>query len=141
MLPYEDNVELNLKIDGLPISGNKLGDGVFLVVPYSSYNSIVSLLIGTNILVPLMGITRENSGKHFLQSAIKSAEQGPVTIEPNSDFTLKGNFDKEVLYHPVCCIMHSTKEAAIPDVVDITPTPVPNKYGMCTFNQYLYHSA
>jgi len=158
MLPYEGYIELNLEIDGLPRSGNKLGDCVLLVVPDSNYNSTVPLLIGTNILVPLMEIIREDSGENFLQSAdlhtplylafrcillrdkelerrkdriavIKSAEKGPVTIKPNSDVTVQGYLDKEVPYHPVCCMIHPTKGATIPDDVDITPALVPYKYG------------
>jgi len=69
LLPYEGYVELNLEIEGLPISGSRLADGVFLVVPDSKYNCSVPVLIGTKILVPLMEITRENSGDNFLQSA------------------------------------------------------------------------
>ncbi|KAL5012677.1 hypothetical protein ScPMuIL_011228 [Solemya velum] len=158
LLPYEGYIELNLEVDGLPKSGNRMSDCIFLVVPDSNYNSTVPLLIGTNILVPLMEITRENSGEHFLQSAdlhtplylafrclllrdkelerrkdriavIKSAESGPVTIKPNSDITIQGYLDKEVPYHPVCCMIHPTKGAAIPDDVDITPTLVPYNHG------------
>ncbi|KAL5007992.1 hypothetical protein ScPMuIL_013573 [Solemya velum] len=158
MLPYEGYIELNLEIEGLPPSGNKLGDSVFLVVPDSNYNSSVPLLIGTNILVPLMDNTRNDSGENFLQSAdlhtplylafrclllrdrelqrrkdkiavIKSAERGPITIKPNADVTVQGYLDKEVPYHPVCCMIHPTKGAVIPDDVDITPALVPYKYG------------
>ncbi|KAL5010640.1 hypothetical protein ScPMuIL_012945 [Solemya velum] len=105
-----------------------------------------------------MDNTRNDSGENFLQSAdlhtplylafrclllrdrelqrrkdkiavIKGAERGPITIKPNVDVTVQGYLDKEVPYHPVCCMIHPTKGAVIPDDVDITPALVPYKYG------------
>ena len=131
---------------------------LFLIVPDSKYNAQVPVLIGTNILSSYMDELQYTYGDQYLQNAplftsvfmalrcltlqekklkqqnnrlaiIKSAETQKVTIEPNSEIILHGYLDKTLPYHPVCCLIQSTKGAVIPDDIDITPTIVPYEYG------------
>ncbi|KAL5006783.1 hypothetical protein ScPMuIL_015589 [Solemya velum] len=123
----------------------------------SRYNSSVPILLGTNLLLPLMEDTKTSYGENFLQSTdlqtplylafrcmllrdreldrrkgrlavIKSAEKSPLTIMPNSEVVIHGFLDKLVPYQPVCCMVHPTKKSAIPDDLDLTPTLIPYNY-------------
>ena len=65
-MPYIGYVSVNLTPFGIP-GLNELHDCLFLVVPNSTYNSHVPVLIGTNILQSLIDVTREEHGSRFLQ--------------------------------------------------------------------------
>ncbi|XP_069115865.1 uncharacterized protein [Argopecten irradians] len=149
-LPYDGIIEVDLEVNG--INGTQRVEScVLLVVPDSNYNSNVPLLIGTNIQNILMTRMREIHGARFLQDThiitpyylafrcmhlrdkelernhhrlalVKLAGNKRITISPNTDITLSGYLDKCLGYQQVCAMVHPTKESAIPDDLDITPT-------------------
>ena len=68
-MPYIGYVSVNLTPFGIP-GLDELHDCLFLVVPNSTYNSHVPVLIGTNFLQSLIDVTREDHGSSFfLQEA------------------------------------------------------------------------
>ena len=154
-LPYEGYVQLSMELHGVPKSCSQVEDGLFLVVPDSKYNSAVPVLIGTNILAVVLDRTKEAHGERFLQTADlhtpfylafrcmklrdRELEQRkgrlaiiraiqPVTIKPNTEVVIEGYLDKEVPYQPVCSLIHTTKNSAIPDDLDLTPALVTYRY-------------
>ena len=160
-LPYEGYVELDLQLMNKSETTNRdctLSNCIFLVVPDSRYNSVVPVLIGTNILASYIDTLENSYGDNYLQTAqlytpvymalrcltlrerklrkqnnriaiIKSAETERILIEPNSEVMIRGYLDKQLPYHPVCCLIQPTTGTVIPDDIDITPTVVPYTYG------------
>ena len=109
------------------------------------------VLIGINILSPLLSRTRDTYGVRYLQPAqlctpwylafrcltlrekeldkrshiltlVKSAEAGPITIAPNSNVAIHGYLYNEVPYHPVCALLQHTQYSHIPTDLDIEPS-------------------
>lgn len=60
---------------------------------------------------------------------IKSAETKRILIEPNTEVKIRGYLDKQLPYHPVCCLIQSTKGSLFQEDIDITPTIVSYTYG------------
>lgn len=112
-LPYLGYIQCSLKAKG--IDNNQVCvDGLFLIVPNTSYNKGVPVLIGTNIISVLMNLVKESHGLRYLQEAnlfapwhlafrcvslrdkelqrhknvlalVRLAESSRVTIPPNTD--------------------------------------------------------
>ena len=151
-LPYLGFITVDLELPGTS-SSDRLQPCLLLVVPDSSYNRSVPLLLGTNVLNAAMDDVRQRFGPRFLQDAnlfspwfmtfrclllrekelhkrnnrlalIKCAEGKTVRIPPNRDVVLQGYMDHELPYHPVCGLLQPTQKAAIPTDLDIAPSLV-----------------
>ncbi len=66
-LPYLGYVEIELEVSGLPVGSTQAC--LALVVPSSTYNSTVPLLIDTNLLSVFLGACKDEYGDKMLQSA------------------------------------------------------------------------
>ena len=141
LMPYIGYVSVNLTPFGIP-GLDELHDCLFLVVPNSTYNSHVPVLIGTSFLQSLIDVTREDHGSSFfLQEAaiqtpwylafqcillrekdlqrngyalglVKCAETTRVVIPPNSNITINGFVDKKIPYHKVT-VMHISLQSPV----------------------------
>ena len=153
-LPYTGYIETEIFIKQL----NQNHRCLFLIVPDSDYNSTVPLIIGTNLLLNIMDICRNQHGPKFLQTArlttpwytsfrciamrekelekasklavIKSAERKTVTIPPNSNICIAGYIDKALPYHLTAAMIQSTSQSVIPSDLDIAPSLVDFNYGV-----------
>ena len=141
---------MNCKLHGISDKQETI-DSLFLVVNNTSYHKTVPVLIGTNILSPLLSRTRDTYGVRYLQRAqlctpwylalrcltlrekeldqrshiltlVKSAEAGLITIAPNSNVTIHGYLYNEVPNHTVCALLQPTKYSYIPTDHDIEPS-------------------
>lgn len=130
-LPYKGYIETHLKLT----DDSDIHPCVLLVIPDSNYNTKVPLLIGTNILQPIMDFYKEQHGTRFLQSSnlttpwyltfrsialrekelgrhnnalaiVKNAVKKPVTIQPNSTVQILGYTDKEIPYSTTTAMLH-----------------------------------
>jgi hypothetical protein len=152
-MPYLGYITVDLGTS----TSNRPQHCLLLVVPDSTYNSRLPLLIGTNVLKVAMDDVKQRVGVRFLQEAelftpwyltfrclllmekelhkrsyklavIKCAEKKSKRIPPNRDVTIQGYTAQELPYQPICCIMQPTDKAAIPDDLDIAPSLVSYQY-------------
>lgn len=153
-LPYLGFIEATIEVKDF--SENQY-PGLYLVVPDSKYNTMVPILIGTNVLSTILDDTRSTYGDKFLQTAnlrtewymtfrtmalrerelarngnrlciVKSAEHKTVTIPANGSVLLQGYMDKQIPYHPTCALLQFTKGSGVPTDLDITPGLVRYKH-------------
>ena len=68
-LPYSGYVEVDLVAPGIGIPNSPALPSLLLVVPESKYSSRIPLLLGTNVLEPLMCCAKAAHGPKFLQDA------------------------------------------------------------------------
>lgn len=130
-LPYKGYTETSLSSVGIP--GGAEQPCLLLVVPDTSYNSRVPVLIGTNILSDLLQDCKSKHGDQFLQRAklhtpwylafrcmtlrekelkrnkervaiIRSVEPSKILIGPYQSINIRGYLDKELGYTPTCTI-------------------------------------
>jgi len=145
LLPYSGYIVIQLAVAGFPHEQSLL-----LVVPDSNYNSLVPLLLGTNILSHCMTKCHQVCGDKMLQhhilpaawnlafrslktreqqlkknkhrlGMVKSAEGKNIVLQANSSAIVQGYIDKKLEYHPTCAMLQATKKATISEDVDITP--------------------
>ena len=148
-MPYLGYICTTIEPNGMPLT--TLQDCLFLIVPRSNYNSRVPVLIGTNIILRLLEVTREEYGARYLQDAdlhtswylafrcmalrdrglqrnenrlsiLKSAETDRVIIPPNGCVVINGYMDRKLPYHQVLAMLQATKRSSIPTDLDITPS-------------------
>ena len=132
-LPYDGFISTEIRI---PHQDNTF-PCILLVIPDSSYNTHVPLLLGTNILQPIMDNLKHQHGERFLQSCnlstpwyltfrsitlrekelirnknilaiVKNAATKPVTIKPNTSTQITGYLDKELPYSTTTAMLHSS---------------------------------
>lgn len=148
-LPYLGYIQCSLKAKGID-NNQVFVDGLFLIVPNTSYNECVPVLIGTNIISVLMNLVKESHGLRYLQEAnlfapwhlafrcvslrdkelqrhknvlalVRLAESSRVTIPPNTDIVVKGYLHKELPYQPVCALLQTTSKSKIPKDLYVSP--------------------
>lgn len=153
-LPYHGVISCELQVYGIADSPQTI-QCLFLIVNDTKYHESVPTLIGTNILSVLLSETKQKYGVQFLQKVkvhtpwfiafrcmtlrerglsrrayvlarVKSAEERPVTIPPNSSVTIQGYlFDKlPYRYYPVCGTLSPTARSRIPTDLDIEPSVI-----------------
>ena len=151
-LPYKGYVEVDLVAPGIHF-GNPALPSLLLVVPGNSYSRRVPLLLGTNILEPLLEQTKATHGPKFLQSCnlqipwylsfrcisvqekdleknhnrlgvVKSAVHEPIYIRPNGSETITCFVDHPLAYKSTSAIMQPLLSSHLASPVDITPTVV-----------------
>ena len=153
-LPYLGFIELILLLEGS--SENQPFPCLFLVVPDSKYNSLVPILIGTNILSPVLQGCRQRHGDKFLQVAdlhtgyylafrsmvlqqkelsrmkgrlclIRCAESEKVVVGPNSSILLRGYMDKKLPFRDSCAVVQPSRKASFSDL-EIMPSIIQYRY-------------
>lgn len=67
-LPSLGYIQCSLKAKGID-NNQVFVDGLFLIVPNTSYNKCVPVLIGSNIISVLMNLVKESHGLRYLQEA------------------------------------------------------------------------
>ena len=171
-LPYQGVIACELQIDGISDTPETI-ECLFLIVNDKSYHRSVPVLIGTNILSVLLTETKQKFGVRFLQKAklhtpwylafrcmtlrerelsrrsyvlahVRSAEDTPITIPPNSRVIIQGYLHNELPYQPVCGMLSPTVNSHIPADLDIEPsvitydtartTPIPVHVSNITIN-------
>ena len=152
-LPYSGYIEVDLVAPCVSEESAPILPSLLLVVPGNSYSQRVPLLLGTNVLEPLMQRTRNAHGSKFLQNAslqvpwylsfrcisvqekdlqrnhnrlgvVKSALQEPVYIKPNSSATITSFVDHPLDYKPTSAMMQPLLNDRLASLVDIFPTVV-----------------
>ena len=153
-LPYLGYIEADVIALGLQDENAPAQPCLFLVVPTSTpFNQHVPVLLGTNVLEPLMMKTRSLYGSKFLQNVkmtapwylsfrcitvrekalqrnkdilgtVKSAQKEPVIIKPNSSVVVTGLIDKPIDHAPTCAQMTPALGERLSSLLDITPSVV-----------------
>ena len=148
-LPYSGYIETEVTVPGLSNNVNCL----MLIVPDTRYAKRVPVILGTNVLTPVMETARSEFGIKFQQKAnlsgswhlvfrcmciqhreaqrangrlciVKSAVTHRVVIPSNSTVTLDGKFDK-MLTMPSCLgVMQYYDDSTLPADVEVTPALV-----------------
>jgi hypothetical protein len=147
-LPYSGFIEAAVEIPGVPNATQQYF--LFLVVPQSKYSATVPILLGTNILTPVMDKCKQEHGDRFLQTAqlhtpwylafrcitlrdkqlkrnknrlgiVRSAEPETILIKPNASITIKGYIDKELDYKQTFAMTETTECSVLPADIDISP--------------------
>ena len=148
-LPYLGFIEADVSVFDLEI---KEKSTVLLVVPDTDYNARVPLLLGTNILRPLMETCRCDKGQQFLQKVakatpwwltfrclsvedravtrakgrlglVKSANSATIHIPSNSVRTVTG-FITDAVPCARLAMVHPTLKTTLPAEAEVTPTLV-----------------
>ncbi len=147
-LPYSGYIEADLQMVGLTAVG--VMPVLLLVVPNSKYNCKVPILIGTNVLCPLMEHCKTAHGERFSQmivlptaidlsfrcitrrdkdltkargrvAFVQSGSHKKVSIPPNSTVTIQGRLSKCLDVTSCPVIVHSTEKTCLPDGVELSP--------------------
>ena len=150
-LPYLGYIKTTLTSSGIPDCSEQFC--LFLIVPDTSYNLRIPVLIGTNILDEIIKDCKIRHGDQYLQKAnfqtpwylslrclsirvkelkknknrlaiIRCAETTRVTIGPNQSVNVKGYLDKELEFNSTCAIIQECQDSSLPDFIDITPTVI-----------------
>ena len=153
-LPYKGYIEADIVALGISDGNEPLQPCIFLVVPNSTaFNQKVPLLLGTNVLEPLLTKTRAVNGTKFLQTVkmtspwylsfrcitlrekalernnnilgiVRSAQKEPVIVKPNSSVTVTGIVSKAVDHAPTCAQMSPALSDHLRSLLDIETTIV-----------------
>ncbi|XP_055956142.1 uncharacterized protein LOC130012366 [Patella vulgata] len=147
-LPYKGYIEADLQFSELT---DETITCILLVVPVSRYNSLVPVLLGTNVLTLLMKQCKDEHGKSFLQKAklttswylsfrsmdlsekelvkrdfslgiVKSASVNRILVRPNSRITLPCYVDKKLRYPKVSVMVHPCQRSSISSDLDVSPS-------------------
>ena len=70
-----------------------------------------------NIVIANRTLKRYNNRLAIVRSAVPHT----VILKPNETVTIKGFLDKEIQHSPTSVITHESKDATIPDCVDVEP--------------------
>ncbi|PJE77975.1 hypothetical protein CI610_03096 [invertebrate metagenome] len=148
-LPYSGYVEASVRFHGL--GGSRDLSCLFLIVPDSEYNTRVPVLLGTNVLTPLMEDCRKELGVRYAQhgnfgtpwflafrclsmrdrelsrngnviALVKNAATEGQILKPNSTVTIQGVIDQKVPYPVTCGVLQSSKRSTLAGDIDITPS-------------------
>ena len=148
-LPYSVYIETEVTVPGLLNNVNCL----MLIVPDTRYAKRVPVILGTNVLTPVMETARSEFGIKFQQKAnlsgswhlvfrcmciqhreaqrangrlciVKSAVTHRVVIPSNSTVTPDGKFDKMLTMPSCLCVMQHYDDSTLPADVDVTPALV-----------------
>ena len=141
-LPYNGFVEADLDIGGVTFRA------LLLVVPTTSYGKSVPVLLGTNVLHPLMLQYRTQFGNKYLQAANSSVSletsfrsmiacerhlkrnKGRVSfvksehsymLENNKSVILSGRLDKKLSISHCKAMLHDSTRKSLPHGVEISP--------------------
>ena len=149
-LPYCGYIEADVLAPGVH-EGIEPLTSILLVVPETKYSGRVPVLLGTNILEPLMLKSRSAFGPRFLQSAplqipwylsfrcltvqekdlqkncnrlgiVKSALTETVYVRPNSSETITCFVDKPLQYTCTLAVMEPMLDERLSSLVDIMPS-------------------
>lgn len=148
-LPYLGCVALEVQLPDQPFQHECL----FLVVPNTRYNSVVPVLLGTNILGPLMETLQKENGQRYLQTAylstpwqlafqcllnqdhqlwrsqgrlgiVKNASNQKVIVPSNSIVTLSGYMQNRLAYRSCSAMTMGTTKSGLPEIIEISPALV-----------------
>ena len=151
-LPYSGYIQADIFAPGVTEEEFPL-PCLLLVVPDTKYNSQVPVLVGTNILEPLMMGVQAKHGSRFLQNAkisvpwylsfrclvvreaalkkkhnclgvVKSAHTENVVVKPNERVTVTAFVDKPLEYATTCAIMQPAMDKRLSSLLDIADTVI-----------------
>lgn len=152
-MPYLGYIAADVAIPGL----SENSPAVFLVVPDTDYNRKVPVLLGTNILKPVMEKCKEDNGARFLQKMaastpwwltfrclqlqdkaltrtkgrlglVKSAEMDNIRIPKNGSAVITGSLTDTVMCNRLA-MTDSTEKTVLPSGVEVMPTLINHKGG------------
>ena len=149
-LQYIGYVEAELQVSGAGLSTNEKYLCPLLVSKDTKFNSMVPLLLGTNLLEPMMAKTKEQNGLQFLQSAqlttpwylsfrsmilqeqqlcrnkgtlaLVRYAQITTTIKPNTTVIITGRLDRAIDYRPTLALLQPALSKDLDGLLDVTPT-------------------
>ena len=130
---------------------------LFLIVPDTSYNLKVPVLIGTNILDEIAEKYKTAHGERYLQTGnfqtpwylslrclairqrelkknknsiaiVRCAETSRIIIGPNQTVNVKGSLDRKLEFNPTCALIQECQESSLPDFIDVTPSVIQYNY-------------
>lgn len=156
-LPYLGYIEVNVSVPCLCVDAKP---SILLVVSDTEYTSRVPVLLGTNVLRPLMEACRQDKGKQFLQKVamstpwwltfrslsnedravtrgngrlglVKFASPNTLRIPKNTVTTVTGFVSDAVLCARLAMV-HPTKKSVLQGDIEVTPTLVDYNRGIGT---------
>ena len=151
-LPYNGYIQADIFAPNVTDEEHPL-PCLLLVVPDTKYNSQVPVLVGTNILEPLMMQVKSRHGSRFLQNAkisvpwylsfrclvvreaalkkkknclgvVKNAHTENVVVKPNERVTVTAFVDKPLEYATSCAIMQPAMDKRLASLLDIADTVI-----------------
>ena len=154
-MPYFGYIQVDVKPVGVPTE--HIQSSILLVVPDTSTNTDLPILLGTNVLEEFLTNCRETVGDNFLQNAalftpwylafrcitvrkrelkrhknnialVRCAESACITIPANSTVTVKGMTCRELDHRPTAAMLIQTEDSVVPCDFDITPSVVHYEY-------------
>ena len=146
-LPYKGYIEAQLEIPGKSVGFKDVF--IFLVVPETKFSSYVPLLIGTNIIRPLLDFSRKARNNNLMVNAdfsdpwviafralslgdkgkkkiagrvalVKCATRNTVKVEPNGRAIIPGFVNNGVNVNSLF-LTQETAKSSLPGNVEITP--------------------
>lgn len=148
-LPYLGYVQVSLRMAASDSTNTAQQECLFLVVHDTRYNSNVPVLLGTNVLCPLMSELQSYHGVRFQQTAglttswqlafksiafqrrhldrskgklaeVRSLQDRNISLPGNSSLTVWGEVKKDLAYHP-CWVVQQRAQNSFLYGVDIAP--------------------
>ena len=150
LLPYLGFVEASVSVPGLTSEEGQ--ETIFLVTPDTDYNARVPVLLGTNVLKPIMDGCKQKGGTQFLQKValstpwwlafrcislqdravsksngrvgvVKSANPDVIRIPSNRSVIVPG-ITTDVIASEGLAMVHPTEKTVLPEGVEVMPTLV-----------------
>ena len=147
MLPYLGYIEIEVEI---PSIGSGKNTYPLLVVPDTNFNKNVPILLGTNILCPVMENCKKTYGVQFLQKAsletpwqlsfkclstqekklrrsggvvafVKSAEVR-IAIPPRTTLSIDGFISKPIPFRQCSVVVQGLNKPNLPEAIQVMPT-------------------
>lgn len=142
LLPYLGYIDVSIEIPSLNLKNEHC---LLLVVPDTSYNRVVPVIIGTNMLYPLKHNVTNNvlskptniSWNRAFQclalqdrrlkkndgmlALIKSGSEQTITIPSNRTMIVPGIVDSKVSYNKCLAMMQHTDRSILSDGVEVVP--------------------
>lgn len=149
LLPYLGYVELTLKLPRLDIEQ----PCPFLVVGQTRYNSLVPVLVGTNVLHRLIHHLHRMFGDRFSQKSglggawslafhsmqvkarqlerkqgqvglVKNASRSPIVIRSNTVDTVPGRICQQMVFSSCTAMMHQSAKTKLPQTIEVAPAVI-----------------
>ncbi len=157
LLPYMGYVEATVYVPGL--TGKEGQETIFLVTPDTDYNSRIPVLLGTNILKPIMEGCKKEAGPLFLQrialstpwwlafrcisvqeravlrsngkvGVVKCATAETIMIPSNKSITVPG-FITDVISSDCLAMVHPAEKTVLAEGVEVTMVDLRDCKGTC----------
>ena len=146
-LPYLGYIEVDLAVSTFSSDPQSI---LLLVIPKKKFNCDTPVLLGANVMIPLLNMYKNKFGEQFLQRTnldspwslafyciaaqekqlyknngvvayVKSSSRDKIVIPSNKSTMIEGIIDNPLPFRPCSALIQGTQKSPLPDFVEISP--------------------